>query len=82
VDVVAKVSSKGQITIPRSVREALSIAEGDRVVFRVERDRAIMARTSDLLELAGSIAVPADRRGAAWADILRETHRERAARRR
>lgn len=82
MDVAAKVSSKGQITIPRSVREALSISQGDQIVFRVEHGRAIMSRTSDLLELAGSIAVPADRRGAAWGDILRETHSARGTRRR
>lgn len=80
MDVGAKVTSKGQITIPRSVRDALALRTGDRVVFRVEQDRAIMARTADLLELAGSIAVPADRKGVAWADVLRETRRDRAAR--
>ncbi len=82
MDVGARVSSKGQIDDPRAVREALALREGDRVMFRVEHDRAIMARTADLLELAGSIPVPADRRGAAWADVLRETRSERASHRR
>ena len=33
----AKVMSKGQVTIPKNVREALGIATGDRVTFIVER---------------------------------------------
>ena len=33
----AKVMSKGQVTIPKNVREALGISEGDRVTFIVEK---------------------------------------------
>jgi len=35
---VATVTSKGQITLPKEVREHLHIAEGDRVDFQIERD--------------------------------------------
>jgi AbrB family looped-hinge helix DNA binding protein len=82
MDVAARLSSKGQLTVPRAVREALSLNEGDTVVFRVEGDRAILAKTPDLISLAGSIKVPADKRGMAWSEILAETHRARAAARR
>lgn len=40
MDIAANVSSKGQITVPKAVRDALGIGEGDNVVFRVEGDRA------------------------------------------
>ena len=82
MDVSARVTSKGQITIPRAVREALALKEGDQVVFRVEGDRAVMARSADLLALAGSVSVPAARRGTPWAEVLRQTRRARAAARR
>ncbi len=49
--------------MPRAVREALSLEEGDRLVFRVEGDHAVLARTPDLLALAGSVSVPAAKRG-------------------
>ena len=42
MDVAAKVTSKGQVTVPKAVREALGIKEGDEVVFRVEGDRAVL----------------------------------------
>lgn len=82
MEVSARLSSKGQITVPRAVREALLLEEGDRVVFRVEGDHAVLARTPELLALAGSVSVPAAKRGTPWAEVLRETRRSRVARRR
>jgi AbrB family looped-hinge helix DNA binding protein len=71
-------SSKGQVTVPRAVREALQLSEGDRVTFRVEGERAILARTPDLLSLAGSVAVPAAKRGTSWDRVLSESRASRA----
>ena len=82
MEVSARVSSKGQITIPRAVREALAIKQGDTVLFRVDGRRATIARIPDLLELAGSVSVPAAKRGTPWDEVLRETRRKRAAARR
>ena len=77
----AQLTSKGQITVPKEVRDALGLSEGDRVIFRVDGARAVMARTPDLLELAGSIQVPTRRRGMRWDDVIGETHRARARKR-
>lgn len=76
----ARVSSKGQVTVPKAVRDALGIKEGDEVVFRVEDRRAVLARTPDFLDLAGAIAVPARKRNAAWDDVILRTRAARAAR--
>ena len=72
MEVAARITSKGQVTVPKAVRDALGIAEGDEVVFRVEGNRAVLARTADFLSLAGTIAVPAARRNAAWDDVIRK----------
>jgi AbrB family looped-hinge helix DNA binding protein len=53
-----------QITLPKAVRDALGLHEGDQVVFRVEGDRAVLARIPELLDLAGTVSVPAGKRGA------------------
>jgi AbrB family looped-hinge helix DNA binding protein len=82
MEISARLSSKGQLTVPRAVREALSLEEGDRLVFRVEGDHAVLARTPDLLALAGSVSVPAARRGTPWTEIIGQTRRARSAVRR
>lgn len=82
MEIAAKMSSKGQLTVPKSVRDALGIDEGDEVIFRVEGNRAVLARTPDFLSLAGTIAVPAAKRNAAWDDVIRRTRSERARERR
>jgi AbrB family looped-hinge helix DNA binding protein len=82
MDVAARLSSKGQLTIPKSVRTALKLEEGDQVIFRVEGERAILARTPNLLDLAGSVPVPAEKRGLPWGEVRRQTWAARARARR
>lgn len=82
MDAAAKVTSKGQVTVPKAVRDALGIKEGDEVVFRVEGNRAVFARTPDFLDLAGTIRVPAAKRNVAWDEVIRRTRSNRAATRR
>lgn len=82
MDVAARVTSKGQVTVPKVVRDALGIKDGDEVVFRVEGHRAVLAKTPSFLELAGTIAVPAAKRSTAWDEVIRRTRTDRAAVRR
>lgn len=82
MDVAARLSSKGQVTVPKLVREALGLAEGDEVIFRVEGRRALLARTPDLLDLAGAVPLPAGKRGVRWDEVRRRTRAARAQARR
>lgn len=43
---LAKVTSKGQITIPLSIRKLLSIKDGDKVLFVQEGNKVIMTNAS------------------------------------
>lgn len=57
----ATVTSKGQITIPKPVREGLGVGSGDRVEF-IERERGVytvVAATRDVRDLKGLIPRPA-----------------------
>jgi antitoxin PrlF len=69
MDATARVTSKGQVTVPKAVRDALGINEGDAVIFRVEGRRAVLARTPDFLDLAGTISVPAAKCNVAWDEV-------------
>jgi antitoxin PrlF len=81
MDVPATVTSKGQVTLPKAVREALGIREGDEVLFRVHKNRAVLAKLPDFLDLKGSVPVPPRSKGASWSKIKAETWRQRTAKR-
>ena len=78
MDVAAKVTSKGQVTVPKVVRDVLGIRDGDEVIFRVEGNRAVLARTPNFLDLAGTVNVPAAKRNVAWDEVIRRTRSARA----
>ena len=54
----SKVTSKGQITVPKAVREALAVYAGDRIRFVIHEDSTITveADTVDLASLRESIS--------------------------
>jgi len=56
----ATITSKGQITIPIEVREALGLAAGDRVEFVAEEKGVykVVAATKDVRHLKGLINKP------------------------
>ncbi len=68
------VTSRGQITIPRKIREALRIKPGDRLVYAVRDSAAIIRVHPGACSLAGALA--SDRgKGLTFAQI-----RDKAAR--
>jgi antitoxin PrlF len=59
---IARVTSKGQVTIPSEVRKSLGIEQGDDLIFEVARDKTAHMRVvkrSRLSDLYGSL--PANR---------------------
>jgi antitoxin PrlF len=82
MDAAAKLTSKGQVTIPKAVRDALALKEGDEVIFRVEGNRALLAKTPNFLTLAGTVRVPAAKRNVAWDEVMHRTKTARASVRR
>lgn len=67
----ARVTSKGQVTVPVAVRRALGLAVGDKLVFEVDtaHRRARVRRAADFRELAGSVPVPEEWTGAEWSQV-------------
>lgn len=58
----AKITSKGQITVPKEVREALGVTAGDRLRFTVGDGQAVVTpiRKRKLTDFVGIFAVPDD----------------------
>jgi AbrB family looped-hinge helix DNA binding protein len=56
-----KVTSKGQITVPKPIREHLNLTKGDRIEFLigVNGKVTIMPATADVRQLKGMVAKPA-----------------------
>jgi len=53
----ATLTSKGQITVPKAVRDVLKLRPGDRLAFRIRDDGSVVVEpeTIDLMSLAGSM---------------------------
>ncbi len=41
---VGTVTSKGQVTIPKEIRETLGVNEGDKLLFLVEGDKVVLRK--------------------------------------
>jgi AbrB family looped-hinge helix DNA binding protein len=56
-----KVTSKGQITVPKPIREHLNLTKGDRIEFLIGINGkvTIMPATADVRQLKGMVAKPA-----------------------
>lgn len=71
----AKVYSKGQITIPKAVREAAGIGIGDRVVVEARGDEVVVRQARGVLEFEPPERAPKDR---PWSEILKDARADRA----
>jgi antitoxin PrlF len=59
----ATLTSKGQVTIPKEIRDALGLSVGDKVDFILEAEGRVILRpaTRSVLELAGLLHRPGAR---------------------
>jgi antitoxin PrlF len=57
---ISRITSKGQITIPKAVRAALGLGDGDLVTFALEDDQAILRKIVQQPESGGGGTVGTD----------------------
>ena len=54
--ITSKITSKGQVTVPKKVRESLGLKEGDSLGYEVNEDNAVIRRIPKIdVEWANSI---------------------------
>jgi antitoxin PrlF len=73
---IATITSKGQVTIPKEIRQALHVKENDQLLFTVEGDQAVITplRRRSLISFRG--ALPATRPYPGMDAIREQLHRE------
>ncbi len=71
---VSRISSKGQVTIPKSIRELLNLNEGDRVAFIEDNGKVVISKASliALHELQDALSKEARGEGITEEDLLKE----------
>jgi AbrB family looped-hinge helix DNA binding protein len=52
---LATVTSKGQVTIPKEIRDLLHIRSNDKVDFILDGERVLLAPVKTLLDLRGAV---------------------------
>ncbi|MBW8348486.1 AbrB/MazE/SpoVT family DNA-binding domain-containing protein [Bacillus sp. IITD106] len=76
----ARVTSKGQITIPKTVRQALKLEVGDRIIFMEEEDGKMIIKKGALVafdEFANSISKEAKEKGITENEMMEELNKVR-----
>ena len=55
MNAIARVSRRYQVVIPKEIRKALGIKEGDTVLFEIEGDEIRIRKLRSFLDLEGSL---------------------------
>ena len=55
MQIITTVTQKGQVTLPKILREAVGIKEYDKVVIEKDKNHLIVKPTKDILDYEGTI---------------------------
>lgn len=71
---ISRISSKGQVTIPKPIRDLLKLNEGDRVAFLEDNGKVVITKASlvALRELQDTLSTEAREKGITEQDLLNE----------
>jgi len=68
------VTKKGQVTIPKSVRERLGLREGDKVIVKFSGGKAFIRKIPSIFNLQSSVSIPEDIKKLSWKEIEKKAH--------
>jgi AbrB family looped-hinge helix DNA binding protein len=64
-----KITRKGQITIPKEIRDRLSLKESDNLDVKIMDNLIVMERLESFDSLKGSLRIPQKYRKKNWSEI-------------
>lgn len=70
------ITSKGQTTVPASVRRALGLKAGDRIVYEIQGDSVVIRVQPEAMEVFGALQSPAGKTGASFAEEREYSRRQ------
>jgi AbrB family looped-hinge helix DNA binding protein len=73
-----KVTRKGQITIPKEIRDKLFIKESDNLEVKVVGNSIVMERLESFENLRGSVKMPNKYKNKSWKEIESIAQKEHA----
>ncbi len=65
----ARITSKGQITIPKAVRRALGIKEGDSLLFEIEGEEVRVRVAREPVSFADYAGIWREGEGMSWDEV-------------
>ena len=71
-----KITRKGQVTIPKEIRDNLSLKESDILIVSEKNNMVIMEKMTPFLELKGSVKVPDEVKNLSWKEIEEKAHQD------
>jgi len=74
------VTKKGQITIPKSVRERLGLKEGDKVLVKFHEGKVFIRKVTSIFDFGGSVMVPEKVKKLGWKEVEKKAHENIAKR--
>ncbi len=79
--ITAKITSKGQVTLPREIRERLGVGDGDRVRFELENGVVVLypqLNTPSFAEMIGTAPLAAGQTARSFVEYIRHDAADRA----
>jgi len=74
------VTKKGQITIPKPIRDRLGLKEGDKVIAKFCENEVYIRKITSIFDLEGSVRVPEKVKKLGWKEIEKKAHENMAKR--
>lgn len=78
---ITTITKKGQITIPKKIRESLALKEKDKILVKLNGNKAIIQKIPSLFELQGAVRVSENVKNLTWKDIEKKAHQAQAKKR-
>ena len=75
---ITTITKKGQITIPKAIREHLLLKEKDKLLVKLDGNKATIEKIPSFLELRGSVKIPSNVKDLNWKEIEKKAHQAQA----